>query len=460
MAKSAFPLLLSLLATPTTNALILPNNVGKLPALGWNSWNAFRCDITEQVFLDAATKLVDLGLKDAGYVYVNVDDCWSNKDGRDPVTNRLVPNATRFPDGIKGLADKVHEKGLLFGIYSSAGNKTCAGYPASLGYEEIDAETWAEWGVDYMKYDGCGVPSNWLDECDVCTLDGKDDGPDPKYKNATCIDQTQLCPQGYDFSKSRTAERYNRMRDALLKQNRPIEYDICVGGEAAVYSWGNETGNAWRITTDIIPEWWSILMILNRNSFLSHQTNFWGHNDADMLEVGNGGLTLAESRSHFALWAAMKSPLFIGTPLPSIQPSFLEILLNKHLLAFNQDDLYGAPAQPYKWGHNPDWTFDMSWPAEYWSGKGKEGTLVLMLNTEEGSVEKSAVWGEVPELEEGKAYEVLDVWTGEEKGCVRGNYTVEVASHDTAVLLVKGECGASGVAASQGGGRMQLLMSP
>lgn len=156
MARSAIPFLISILAAapplPTTHALILPNSVGKLPALGWNSWNAFRCDINEKVFLDAATKLVDLGLKDAGYVYVIVDDCWSNKNGRDPETNRLVPNATRFPDGMKALADQVHEKGLLFGIYSSAGNKTCGGYPASLGYEELDAETWAEWGVDCESF--------------------------------------------------------------------------------------------------------------------------------------------------------------------------------------------------------------------------------------------------------------------------------------------------------------------
>jgi alpha-galactosidase len=134
--------------TASTTALILPNNVGKLPALGWNSWNAFHCDITETVFLDAAQQMVDLGFKAAGYQYVNIDDCWSMKNGRDPVTNRLLPNLTRFPDGIKGTADKVHALGLKIGIYSSAGGTTCAEYPASLYNEDLDAQTWADWGID------------------------------------------------------------------------------------------------------------------------------------------------------------------------------------------------------------------------------------------------------------------------------------------------------------------------
>ncbi|CAI6334254.1 unnamed protein product [Periconia digitata] len=424
-------------ATPLT----LPNSTGKLPALGWNSWNAFRCNINATVFLDAARGLVDLGLRDAGYRYVNVDDCWARAE-RDPVSHELVPDSERFPEGMKMLADEVHGLGLKFGVYSSAGEKTCAGFAASLGWEDVDARTWAGWGVDYLKYDGCGVPDDWKDECDVCTLDGKDEGPDPKYKNDTCIDQTNLCPPGYDFSQSKTALRYRRMRDALLKQNRPIQYDICVGGEAAVSTWGNETGNSWRITTDILPEWSSILMILNRVSFLSHSSNYWGHNNADMLELGNPPLTLAESRTHFAFWAAVKSPLFIGTPLSSLSSLHLDILLNKHLLAFHQDEVYGGPAEPYKWGTNPDWSFNVSWPAEFWAGRGSEGVLVLMGNWGDGGVEKRAVWGEIPGLMEGASYRVVEGWSGEDKGCFTGSYTAMVESHDTAVLVVKpdGEC--------------------
>lgn len=133
---------------PLVCALVLPDDVGRLPALGWNSWNAFRCDITEDSFLTAAEHLVSLGLKDVGYQYVNIDDCWSDFNGRDEATGRLLPNYTRFPEGINGTAAKIHDLGLKFGIYSSAGTVTCEEYPASLGYENLDAETWAEWGVD------------------------------------------------------------------------------------------------------------------------------------------------------------------------------------------------------------------------------------------------------------------------------------------------------------------------
>ena len=143
--------LLSLASASAVHALVEPHNVGRLPALGWNSWNAFHCDIDEQKFLDAAQTLVSRGFTKVGYHYVNIDDCWSMEDGRDKNTHQLLPNVTRFPDGIKGTAAKIHAMGLSFGIYSSAGTETCAGYPASIGYEDIDAATFASWGVDYLK---------------------------------------------------------------------------------------------------------------------------------------------------------------------------------------------------------------------------------------------------------------------------------------------------------------------
>lgn len=151
-AKLKAVLLLCLLSHPSTG-LEKPNSVGRVPALGWNSWNAYGCNINSSSFLTAANALLSTGLKDAGYIYVNIDDCWSMKDGRDDQTHQLIPNATRFPDGIKGVADEVHDLGLRLGIYSSAGTETCGGYPASIGYESIDAATWAAWGVDYLKYD-------------------------------------------------------------------------------------------------------------------------------------------------------------------------------------------------------------------------------------------------------------------------------------------------------------------
>ncbi|KAI0150188.1 glycoside hydrolase family 27 protein [Xylariaceae sp. FL1272] len=405
------------LSVSTVCALEWADGTGRLPALGWNSWNAYNCDINETVFLDSAQYMVDLGLQDAGYEYINLDDCWSMKDGRDSETQQLVPNMTSFPDGISGLADKIHEIRFKLGIYSSAGTKTCAGWPASIGYETIDAETWSAWGVDYLKYDNCNVPSNWTDECQACTFDIDDQD---NYANGTCVDDNNYCPEGYDYTQSNTSTRYAIMRDALQAQNRTIL---------------NETGNSWRMSGDIRASFGSVLSILNQNSFIVNDVDFYGHNDADMLEVGNG-LTLAEERTHFAFWAAMKSPLLIGTNLATASSDSVAILLNKYLLAFNQDPVFGAAAKPYKWGTNPDYTFNASNPAEFWSGKSSAGTLVLMMNTLADSRNMTADFSEVPQLDEDGTYDVLDVWTGQSLGAFTGSFTAEVGTHDTAALLL------------------------
>lgn len=248
---------------------------------------------------------------------------------------------------------------------------------------------------------------------------------------------TGLCGEGYDFSQSRTAERYRRMRDALLAQDRVMLYSLCDWGQADVHSWGNETGSSWRMSGDITDEWPRILEILNENSFLLNNVDFWSHSDSDMLEVGNGNLSLAEARSHFALWAAMKSPLLIGTALDTLSQENVDIMLNKYLLAFHQDSVYGTPAMPYKWGTNPDWTFDAQRPAEYWAGESTNGTLVLMLNTDDAAVNKTASWAEVPGLAGDAKYNVTNVWTGEALGVIGGGVTVTVETHDTVVLLVQ-----------------------
>ncbi|KAK2590681.1 hypothetical protein QQS21_011641 [Conoideocrella luteorostrata] len=407
---------------------------GKLPTLGWNSWNAYHCNINEAHFLDAANALVSKGLREAGYNYVNIDDCWSEKTGR--VNGHIAVNKTRFPNGIDGLAKKIHAMDLKFGIYSTAGTLTCAGYPASLEHEDIDAADFAAWGVDYLKYDNCYVPPEWKDEYVFCEEDGAKVG-----KNGTCSksNNPSLAPPNYDWSKSKSAQRFNRMRDALAKQKRKIIYNLCIWGTADVFSWGKNTAISWRMSGDIYPAWKSVTHILNMNSFKMNSVDFWSHNDADMLEVGNGDLTLAETRSHFALWAAMKSPLVIGTDLTKISNQNLDILKNKHLLAFNQDDQYGKPATPYKWGVNPDWTYDNAHPAEYWAGASKNGHLVLMLNTLDKTAKKTAKWSEVPGLK-GTKYLVKDVWSGKDLGCL-AEYTADVASHDTAAVLVGAACG-------------------
>lgn len=233
------------------------------------------------------------------------------------------------------------------------------------------------------------------------------------------------------------------MRDALEAQNRTILYSLCEWGQADVTEWGNATGNSWRMSGDITPVWDRIAAILNENSFLLNSVDFWGHNDADMLEVGNGNLTDAENRAHFALWAAMKSPLIIGTALDALSMDKVELLENKYLLAFSQDPTVGEPASPYKWGTNPDWTFNASNPAEYWSGASSNGTLVLMLNTLNETATRTAVWSEVPQLAtsgNSSAFVVTDIWTGESLGCQEGSVKWTVDSHDVAGLLVGDAC--------------------
>lgn len=283
------------------------------------------------------------------------------------------------------------------------------------------------------------MPSNWTDQYTSCVPDQwQTYGP---YINGTCAKSSSDPPVGYDWGTSNTAHRYRIMRDALLAQNRTILYSLCEWGHADVVAWGNNTGNSWRMSGDINPWWARVAEILNENSFLLNNVNFWGHNDMDMLEVGNGNLTLAETRSHFAFWAAMKSPLIIGTALNVLPATHVDILRNRYLLSFHQDTSHGAPATPYKWGTNPDWAFNATNPAEYWSGKSAHGTLVLALNTLDTKALREIVWSDVPDLEHGvNAFEVTDIWSGKKLGCVGRGIKVVVGSHDTAGYLVGGKC--------------------
>ncbi|KAA8642902.1 glycoside hydrolase family 27 protein [Aspergillus tanneri] len=365
---------------------------------------------------------------------------------RDPSTKRMIPDPVKFPHGIDGVAGEIHRLGLKVGIYSSAGTQTCAGYPASLGYETIDAQAFADWGVDYLKYDNCGVPSNWTDEYTYCVPDSANGN---HFPNGTCPNLSNPSPDGYDWVSSNTARRYRAMRDALIHANRTILYSICDWGQAGVGKWGNQTGNSWRMSGDIQSTWSRIAEIANENTFLLNDVDFWGHPDPDMLEIGNGNLTMAENRAHFALWAAMKSPLIIGTALDKISNDHLSILKNKYLIDFNQDTVVGSPATPYKWGYNPDWTFDPLHPAEYWAGNSSSvgdtvgGTLVLMLNSEDQTSVRRTTWREIPLLEvqhEEVAFEVVDIWTGENLGCVKNGYSVELEAHDVAGLVVMQRC--------------------
>jgi alpha-galactosidase len=384
-----------------------------------------------------------------------VDDCWSVESGRDSTTNQIVPDPTKFPSGINGTAASIHALGLKVGIYSDAGTTTCGGYLASIGHESLDAATFAAWGIDYLKYDNCNVPTNWSDTYQSCVPEpGSYPGPFP---NGTCpaayySTSHPAAPSNYDWSTSNTTKRYDIMRDALLAQNRTILFSLCEWGQAEVWTWANETGNSWRMSGDINPNWSRIVYILNENSFLLDSVDFWGHNDADMLEVGNGNLTLEENRSHFAFWAAMKSPLIIGTALDKLSSDLVDVLKNQYLLAFSQDTVFGKPAMPYKWGANPDWTWNSTSPAEYWSGASQNGTLVLAFNPLGSSVQKEILWSEVPQLTSGcGAFEVTDIWTGDDLGCVSNGINSTVASHDTVGFVVEKECQGSSQSTSSVG---------
>lgn len=287
--------------------------------------------------------------------------------------------------------------------------------------------------------DNCNVPDDWKDQYMYCVPDtwemSLQDG------NGSCFGQDPnwppLAPEGYDWSTSKTAQRYKQMSDALDSQDRVILLSICDWGFADVFEWGNDTAISWRASGDIQKDWGRIMVNLNMNSFKMNSVNFWSHNDGDLLEVGNG-LNPQQSRSHFALWAAMKSPLIISTDVVNMSDQDLGWISNKYLIEFNQGDVYGEAAQPYKWGTNPNWTFDPSSPAEFWAGPSKNGTLVVIFNPSGNDKYQETTFSEIPGLG-GWKRNVINVWTGESVGCMDG-YSVTVTAYDAEVILVQDAC--------------------
>ena len=298
-AATAFAFASSAFILVQPEAVALENGLARTPPMGFNNWNSTQCkaDFNEAMIKGIADIFVAKGLKDVGYQYVNIDDCWAlparNSSGA------LVPDPARFPNGIKALADYVHSKGLKFGIYTSAGTKTCnkAGFPGGLGHEQQDANTFASWGVDYLKYDNCNN-------------------------------------QGVDAQ-----QRYKAMRDALAKTGRPIVYSLCEWGQTTpkVWTWGAPVGNLWRTTGDISDKWTSMIGKAQANRVLSQYAGPGHWNDPDMLEVGNGGMTATEYRTHFSLWAMMSAPLLIGSDLRKVSDDNFSILKNSDVIALDQD---------------------------------------------------------------------------------------------------------------------------
>ena len=284
------------------------DGLAKTPQMGWNSWNKFATNISEQMVKETADALVSTGLKDAGYIYLVLDDGWMAME-RDEQGN-LVPHPEKFPNGIKAVADYVHSKGLKFGLYNCAGTKTCAGYPGSRGHEYQDALKYAEWGADYLKYDWCYT------------------------------------------ERINPIEAYTTMRDALYTAKRPILFSMCEWGSNKPWEWATEIGHSWRTTGDIHNcfdcirdhgTWTSLgaLPIVDtRDQDELRKVAGPGHwNDMDMLEIGNGGLNNYEEQSHFALWAILNSPLILGNDLRNMSAETLEVLTNKDVISINQDAL-------------------------------------------------------------------------------------------------------------------------
>ncbi|KXL50518.1 MAG: glycoside hydrolase family 27 protein [Acidomyces sp. 'richmondensis'] len=301
------------------------NGLARTPPMGWNNWNSLGCDVSESLLLDTAQILVRSGLRDMGYEYVVLDDCWSS--GRSQ-TGHLLPDLTRFPSGMKSVSDALHAQNLRFGMYSSAGEMTCAHYAGSLDHEVLDAESWAAWGVDYLKYDNC-------------------------YS------------RGRFGTPQISFDRYNTMALALNATGRAMVYSLCNWGEDYVHAWGVSIANSWRVTGDVYDSFsrpdaqcscveatdplcvspgnhCSILYIINRVAPIAARGEPGGWNDLDMLEVGLGGMQDEEYVAHFSLWAALKSPLLIGADLRKLGAKALSVLNNPAVVALNQDPL-GRP---------------------------------------------------------------------------------------------------------------------
>jgi alpha-galactosidase len=372
----------AVVAAPQAQAL--DNGLALTPPMGFNDWNAFGCNVDEQLIKQTADFFVSSGLKDAGYEYVNIDDCWLEKQRS--ADGHLVPDPVKFPDGIKGTADYVHSKGLKLGIYEDAGTKTCAGYPGSLGHEQTDADDFAAWGVDYLKYDNCNNQS---------------DGTLADY-----------------------VKRYTTMRDALANTGRKIVYSICEWGVNDPATWAGDVGNLWRTTGDISDNWNSLKSIINQNAPLAPYAHPGAWNDPDMLEVGNGGMTDTEYKTHFSLWAEMASPLLIGTDLRKATAETLAIYSNKDVIAVDQDKL-GVQGQVIA-SANGTMVFDKP--------LANGDRAVALYNSTDAPARISTTAAQVG-LKKAHDYQLFDLWS-KAKTETAGTIAATVPAHGTVLYRV------------------------
>ncbi len=298
------------------------NGLARTPPMGWNSWNKFKGQVDDAAVRGIADAMVSSGMKDAGYIYVNIDDTWEGE--RDERGN--IQSNKKFPD-MKALADYVHSKGLKIGIYSSPGPNTCAGYEGSYGHEEQDARTFATWGIDYLKYDWCGARTLYAD------------------------DQMQAI--------------YQKMGDALRATRRSIVYSLCQYGRHDVWKWGPDVGgNLWRTTGDISDRWESMSKIGFNQGELAQWARSGHWNDPDMLEIGNGGMTDTEYKTHMSLWSILAAPLIAGNDLRSMTPAIRDILTNREVIAIDQDKEGKQGTRRWKSGEQEIWVRQLASDAQ------------------------------------------------------------------------------------------------
>ncbi len=368
------------------------DSLAQTPPMGWNSWNKFACNVSEDLIKSVADAIATNGMKEAGYQYVLIDDCW--QVSRDE-NGFIVADPQRFPSGMKVLADYVHSKGLKFGLYSDAGTKTCAGRPGSQGHEYQDALQYSRWGVDYLKYDWCNTGT----------------------RNAE--------------------EAYSTMSNALIATGRPIVFSMCEWGTAKPWLWGRGIGNLWRTTGDIGDKWsaklkwpdggccqYGMLEIVDMQVGLEAFAGPGHWNDPDMLEVGNGGMTTAEYRAHFSLWAMLAAPLIAGNDVRSMTPEIKAILMNSEVIAVNQDKL-GQEGRRIRKDSD----------LEVWMKALNDGSrAVILLNRGQADADISVNWEEIGYPSHISA-KVRDLWEHKDLGPFTGNFKARVASHS--VVMVK-----------------------
>ena len=364
------------------------------PPMGWNSWNHFGSKVTDADVRAAADAMVANGMRDAGYIYVNIDDAWQ---GQRDANGVLQPNS-KFPD-MKALADYVHSKGLKLGIYSSPGTQTCAHYEGSLGHEEQDAKTYAAWGVDYLKYDLCSFSS-------VLRAEGKG--------NIAAAFPTQK-------------EAYLKMHKALVATGRPIVYSLCQYGMNNVWEWGPEVGgNLWRTTGDITDKYERMSLIGFAQAGLAKYAGPGHWNDPDMLEIGNGGMTLEEYRTHMSLWVMLAAPLLAGNDLSKATPETLALLENRDAIAIDQDPL----------GIQGDRVSAVG-PLEIWSKPLSGGAKAVALFNR-GELETPMTL-KLSDVGFHSGVRIYDVWTKKSQTVREGTYTAVVPKHGSVLLRISSQ---------------------